>query len=270
MAWAVLGPAPARACGACQDDFSTVAPGARALALPANAVLLVSGRGLDAGSISVAGGADGGAVAVPFTVEAAGDATGARLVRVQWPLGREGQLTLTSNLGSSLFGIGPGQDHIAPAAPQLAGRSLGRADACCPNVVVGVTGTGGLDDDGAPAQVLKLQVSSAAGRRVALFRYRPAVEEALGSSAAGCLGSDPLAVDGEAVEVTATVLDWAGNESPAAAPVALTFRKAEPGGCPAGCSIPAAEAGSSGWLLLLASLSSRSRRSRRRTTSRCS
>lgn len=250
---ALRGP-PAAACGACQDDLSTRAPAFRREPLPANAVVLVAGKGLDAGSISVTGALDGGVVHVPFAFQDGHDTAGSVFVRLAWPGAVPGQVTVSSNLGPSTFDIGPRQDQLAPEPPVVTARSEGRADACCANRAVSVAATGGLDDDGTVAAVLKLAVSSGAGRRVALFAYRPGTSEALGGSAGGCLATDPGAFDREAIEVTASVLDWAGNESAPVGPFALTYRAASPGGCPggsSGCGIPAHGGGPLAWLALL-------------------
>lgn len=259
---------PAQACGACVDDLASPAPSFRREPLPSNARVLVAGRGLDAGAIAVSGAVDGGTVVVPFTTEAGQDAFGSAFVSLQWPSAHDGRVTITSNLGASTYDIGARPDLVAPQSPDVSARSAGQGGACCRHTAVSLSATGGLDDDGTPAAALRVRLSSRAGSRGVLLAYRPGVEEAIGTSVGGCLDNDPLAQVGEAVEVTVTALDWAGNESPPRGPFALTFVATDPGGCPGpgpmGCSAAPQALGICGSLAVLAGLGLRRRAAAKR------
>jgi len=247
-------PDEARACGQCIDSFDARTLGFRREPLPANARVVVSGAGLDPASVTVVRNTLDEAIPLPFVVEEAGDAAGSIVVQFDWTLDEPGEVTINSNVDGHRYAIGPALDVQSPPSPTITVASHGRSDACCEHIGGTIESTRAvIDDDGTLPQVLKARLTSAAGERVVFFGYTGGMSVPVGTSVEGCLDNDPLAVEGEVVTVTATVVDWAGNESAPVGPFTFTYTaELSPGSCSGYGNDETCAQGpsSSSWLLL--------------------
>ena len=225
---AVLDASPARAIGACVDDFFPASPVFRREPLPADARFLLAAQSGDAADATLTWDDGGAAVPVAASFVATNDAVASSFLVPDAPLVAGRTYTVTAFGRVQPYGVDDRVDVVGPATPSIDVSNGPRGDACCANTSVTVTATGGLDDDGALAQALRYDLVSEAGARSVFAAHAPGVGFALGTSAAGCIVSDPLARTGEDVILTVTAIDFAGNESVPTEPV--TFRYASTDG----------------------------------------
>lgn len=214
-------PRPARACGAC-TEYRPHAASQRTEALPANARILVGGDAVEAADVAVSLVDDGSAV--DAVVERVDDDH--VFVVPSAPAGARIRVSLRG-VAVADYTIGGDVDDAAPTIAGLA--TDGAGGMCCDDPAVQLVPVDARDDDGTEPQALRLAVSSPAGDREVLLSLGVGFEPMLGGGA--CVGTDALAAVGDAVDVAARAIDWAGNESDVVT-TGFVYERATRGGCP--------------------------------------